>query len=46
MEHPFYNHETIDTAWLMTTKHIVPLLGGGADSRIGGAGAQRAGPDS
>ena len=20
MEHPFYNHETIDTAWLMTTK--------------------------
>jgi o-succinylbenzoate synthase len=23
---PFYNHETIDTAWLMTTKHIVPLL--------------------
>ena len=26
MEHPFYNHETIDTAWLMTTKYIVPLL--------------------
>lgn len=25
-ENPFYNHETIDTAWLMTTKHIVPLL--------------------
>jgi O-succinylbenzoate synthase len=23
---PFYNHETIDTAWLMTTKYIVPLL--------------------
>ena len=21
---PFYNHETIDTAWLMTTKYIVP----------------------
>ena len=26
-ENPFYNHETIDTAWLMTTKHIVPRLG-------------------
>jgi o-succinylbenzoate synthase len=26
MEHPFYNHETIDTAWLMTAKYIVPLL--------------------
>jgi O-succinylbenzoate synthase len=26
MEHPFYNHETVDTAWLMTTKYIVPLL--------------------
>jgi O-succinylbenzoate synthase len=26
MESPFYNHETIDTAWLMTTKYIVPLL--------------------
>jgi o-succinylbenzoate synthase len=25
-ENPFYNHETIDTAWLMTTKHIVPRL--------------------
>jgi O-succinylbenzoate synthase len=25
-EGPFYNHETIDTAWLMTTKFIVPLL--------------------
>jgi o-succinylbenzoate synthase len=23
---PFYNHETVDTAWLMTTKYIVPLL--------------------
>ena len=26
MEHPFFNHETIDTAWLITTKYIVPLL--------------------
>jgi len=25
-ENPFYNHETIDTAWLMTTKYIVPRL--------------------
>jgi o-succinylbenzoate synthase len=25
-ENPFYNHETIDSAWLMTTKYIVPLL--------------------
>lgn len=25
---PFYNHETIDTAWLMTTRYIVPLLEG------------------
>ncbi len=26
MEEPFYNHETIDTAWLITTKFIAPLL--------------------
>ena len=25
-EKPFFNHETIDTAWLITTKHIGPLL--------------------
>lgn len=25
-ENPFYNHETIDTAWLMTSKHVAPLL--------------------
>ena len=25
-ENPFFNHETIDTAWLITTKHIAPLL--------------------
>lgn len=25
-EDPFYNHETIDTAWLITTQNIVPLL--------------------
>lgn len=25
-ENPFYNHETIDTAWLITTQYIAPLL--------------------
>lgn len=25
-EAPFYNHETIDTAWLITTKYVGPLL--------------------
>jgi o-succinylbenzoate synthase len=25
-ENPFYNHETIDTAWLVTTNYIAPLL--------------------
>ena len=25
-ESPFFNHETIDTAWLITTRHIAPLL--------------------
>jgi len=25
-ENPFFNHETIDTAWLITTNHIAPLL--------------------
>jgi o-succinylbenzoate synthase len=25
-ENPFFNHETIDTAWLVVTKHIVPML--------------------
>ena len=25
-EGPFFNHETIDTAWLITTKYIAPLL--------------------
>ncbi|HXD34978.1 MAG TPA: o-succinylbenzoate synthase [Pyrinomonadaceae bacterium] len=25
-ETPFFNHETIDTAWLITTRYIVPLL--------------------
>jgi len=25
-ENPFFNHETIDTAWLITAKHVAPLL--------------------
>ena len=25
-ENPFYNHETIDTAWLITTRYVAPLL--------------------
>ena len=25
-ENPFYNHETIDTAWLITSKYVAPLL--------------------
>ena len=25
-EDPFYNHETIDTAWVITTNYIAPLL--------------------
>lgn len=27
-EGPFFNHETIDTAWLMTARYIAPLLAG------------------
>ena len=26
-EAPLFNHETIDTAWLITARHIAPLLG-------------------
>ena len=44
-ENPFYNHETIDTAWLMTTKYIVPLLEAAQITQCG-AGARRAGADS
>lgn len=25
-EDPFYNHETIDTAWLIITKYVIPIL--------------------
>jgi O-succinylbenzoate synthase len=25
-ENPFFNHETIDTAWLITAKHLAPIL--------------------
>jgi O-succinylbenzoate synthase len=33
-EDPFYNHETIDTAWLIIAKNVAPLL---AAARIGSA---------
>ena len=33
-ENPFFNHETIDTAWLITAKYIAPLL---AAARAGSA---------
>jgi o-succinylbenzoate synthase len=33
-ENPFFNHETIDTAWLITAKHVAPLL---AAARVGSA---------
>src|SRR5213595_217326 len=33
-ENPFFNHETIDTAWLITAKHIAPLL---ANARVDSA---------
>jgi len=26
MEHPFYNHETIDTAWSIISKFVAPML--------------------
>jgi len=35
-ENPFFNDETIDTAWLITTKHIAPLL---VQARVKNAGA-------
>ena len=28
-ENPFFNHETIDTAWVVTTKHVAPMLAQG-----------------
>jgi O-succinylbenzoate synthase len=34
-EDPFYNHETIDTAWIIITKYVVPLLAGAAVANAG-----------
>lgn len=34
MEHPFYNHETVDTAWSIIAKFIAPML---TTSRISSA---------
>ena len=28
-EEPFFNHETIDTAWTIITKYVAPLLAKG-----------------
>jgi O-succinylbenzoate synthase len=33
-EDPFYNHETVDTAWLIVAKYVAPILAG---ARVGGA---------
>jgi O-succinylbenzoate synthase len=33
-EDPFYNHETIDTAWLITANYVAPILAG---ARVAGA---------
>jgi O-succinylbenzoate synthase len=30
-ENPFYNHETIETAWIMIANFIAPMLSGSAD---------------
>jgi O-succinylbenzoate synthase len=30
-ENPFYNHETIETAWIMIANFIAPILSGSAD---------------
>ncbi len=39
-ENPFFNHETIDTAWLITAKYVAPLL---AAARVeSAAGVRRA----
>lgn len=27
-EEPFYNHETVDTAWIIIVNHVGPILGG------------------
>ncbi|HKP84531.1 MAG TPA: o-succinylbenzoate synthase, partial [Blastocatellia bacterium] len=33
-EDPFYNHETVDTAWLIAARYVAPLLAG---TRVGSA---------
>ena len=38
MEGPFYNHETIDTAWLIISKYISPML---SSARLSAAHAVR-----
>jgi len=33
MEEPFYNHETIDTAWTIISKYVVPMLASASVSK-------------
>jgi O-succinylbenzoate synthase len=37
-EDPFYNHETIDTAWLIVAKYVAPLLAAGHLTSAGQTG--------
>ena len=34
-EDPFYNHETIDTAWLVISKYVAPMLDAARVSNAG-----------
>lgn len=34
-EEPFYNHETVDTAWLIIARYVAPLLAGANVERAG-----------
>src|SRR5215467_955218 len=37
-EDPFYNHETIDTAWLIVSKYVAPLIKAGQVTSAGETG--------
>ncbi len=38
MEHPFYNHETVDTSWAIISKFIAPMLATACVSSAGEVG--------
>ena len=38
MEHPFYNHETVDTAWSIISKFVTPMLAAANVSSAGEVG--------